>query len=213
MYHGSYPPVAIAAALDHTNTAVRHPNAPFEIIVTVIRQINAVQHFPLVAVNVLIAHAADIVHLRHRRTAVLVRASVPGELVHETVYETVRNAAVHTGSFFVSDGVPHAPCRRAARRAGVRVLPRSALFLSVPASVPGVEEVGNAGVHQRVYLLHATLNTVIMKVRPSHARSRAAAGYRCTQLGTDDRRADYGTEMLVVRHPLRLHVLYPCAIT
>ena len=66
--------------------------------------------------------------------------------------------------------------------------------------------------HQRVYLLHATLGTVIVEVCPRHTTRRAAAGNGCTQFGTDDRRADYGTEMFVVGHPFRLHVLYPVAV-
>ena len=144
MRHGSYPPVAIAATFDHTNTAVRHPNAPFEIIVIVIRQINAVHHFPLVAVNVFVAQAADVIHLCHCCTAILVYAPVPGILVHAIVHDTIRNATADAARLRIADSVPYATLCRAARRAVVRVLSRSALFLSVPTPVAGEEQVGNA---------------------------------------------------------------------
>ena len=144
MRHGSYPPVAIAATFDHTNTAVRHPNAPFEIIVTVIRQINAVHHFPLVAVNIFVTQTADVVHLCHCCTAILVYAPVPGILMHAIVHDTIRNATADAARLRIADSVPHATLSRAACRAVVRVLSRSALFLSVPTPVAGEEQVGNA---------------------------------------------------------------------
>ena len=45
---------------DSTDTAVRHPDAPFALVAAVIRQIHAVHHVILVAVDVLVAQAADI---------------------------------------------------------------------------------------------------------------------------------------------------------
>ncbi len=62
------------------------------------------------------------------------------------------------------------------------------------------------GVHQRVNLLHAALDRVIMEVGPAHARRSAAAGDTGTELGTDNRTAHNRAKVLVIGNPIRL----PC---
>jgi len=211
--HRRYPVVAVRRGFHPAHAAVRHPDTPLTVVSAVIRHVHAVHHVPLVAVDVLIAQAAGVVHLRHRCAAVFVHAPVPGKLVHAIVHDAVRNAAVHAGRLFVPDGVPHTAACRAARRAVIRVLSRTTLLLRVPAPIEGEEQVRDARVHQRVYLLHTPLYRVVMEVRPCHARRRATTSYRRPQLRADDRRAHHRAQMLVVGHPLRLHILYPRAVT
>ena len=62
------------------------------------------------------------------------------------------------------------------------MLPGTALFLHVTATVTCIAQVSDAAVHQSVDLLHATLLTVIMEVRPRHTAGSIIAGYACTKL-------------------------------
>ena len=101
---------------------------------------------------------------------------------------------------------------RSARYSIVIMLPGTALFLHVPAPVPCIAQIRNAAVHQRIYLLHAPLLAVVVEVRPGHASGCIGAGYASTQLAAHHRTAHNGTQMLLIGHPIRFHVLYSVAV-
>ena len=82
MRYACNPLTAVLLTLHHADTAVRHPDTPFALVAAVIRQVHAVHHVILVAVDVFIAQAADIVHLHNHCLTVLVPALIPGILVN-----------------------------------------------------------------------------------------------------------------------------------
>ena len=207
MRHGGNPDTGAHGTLNQAGTAVRHPDTPLTGIARVIRKVHAVHHVIFMTVDVLVAKAADIVHLCHRSAAVAVRVTVPGVLVHGVFYQAVRHVRVDGTGFLVADRVRHPAARRAASSAAVRMLAGSALLLAVATAVLGIEQVGNTRVHQRVYLLHASLGGVIMEIRPAHARRSAAAGNAGAQLRSHHRTAHNRTKVLVIRHPVGLQIL------
>ena len=87
------------------------------------------------------------------------------------------------------------------------MLTTSALALHIEPTVFGVTQIGDAVVHECVYLLHASLGTVIVEVGPTHACDSGATRYGGTELVADGRCADHGTKMLGIKVPFRLHVL------
>ena len=101
---------------------------------------------------------------------------------------------------------------RSTRYSIVIMLPGTALFLHVPATVPCIAQIRNAAVHQRIYLLHAPLLAVVVEVRPGHASGCIGTGYAGTKLAAHHRTAHNGTQMLLIGHPIRFHVLYLVAV-
>ena len=101
---------------------------------------------------------------------------------------------------------------RSACCAVVVVLSGTALLLHIPAPIPCIAQVRDAAVHQGIYLLHATLLAVIVEVRPGHACRGRSSGYAGTQLATHYRTAHNGTQMFLIGHPIRFHVLYLVAV-
>ena len=212
MRHACNPLTAVLLALYHTDTAVRHPNAPFALVAAVIRQVHAVHHVILVAVDVLVAQAADIVHLHHGRLPVFVPALIPGILVNQAVNQRIRDFVVDGIRFIIADGVCHPVFCRPTRCSVVGMLSGTALFLHVPAPIPCIAQVRDAAVHQRIYLLHTPLLAVIVEVRPGHACRGRSSGYAGTQLTAHHRTAHNGTQMFLIGHPIRFHVLYLVAV-
>ena len=212
MRHACNPLTAVLLALYHTDTAVRHPDAPFALVAAVIRQIHAVHHVILVAVDVLVAQAADIVHLHHGRLSVFVPALIPGILMHQAVNQRIRDFVVDDIRFVIADGVCHSMVGRSTRCPVIVMLTGTALFLHVPTPVLCIAQVRDAAVHQGIYLLHATLLAVIVEVRPCHACRGRSSGYAGTQLAAHYRTAHNGTQMFLIGHPIRFHVLYLVAV-
>ena len=184
MRHACNPLAAVLLALHHADTAVRHPDAPFAHVAAVVRQIHAVHHVILVAVDVLIAQAADIVHLHHSRLSVFVPTLIPGILVHQPVNQRIHDFVVDDIRFIVADGVCHPMLCRSACCAVVGMLSGTALFLHIPAPVTGIAQIRNAAVHQRIYLLHTTLLAVIVEVCPGHACRGRSSGDAGTQFAS-----------------------------
>ena len=213
MSHCRYPVTAIRRTLYHDRAAVRHPNAPLALIAARVRQVHTVHHVILVSVDVLIAQAADIVHLRYLCSTVLVLVYIPGILVHSVlVHQTVCHIRVDCLCALIAYGVLHASRHRAASRAHIRMRASATLLLHVPPAILRVCKVRNAEVHQSVNLLHTPLHAVIVEVRPCHACCSAAARYAGTQLAAHNRTAHNSAQMLIVRKPFRLHILYLAAV-
>ena len=210
--HACCPLVTGRFALHPAHRAVRHPDAPFAHVAAVVWQVHAVHHVILVAVDVLIAQAADIVHLHYGCLSVFVTALIPGILVHQTVNQRIRDFVVDGIRFIVADGICHPMLCRPACCSVVGMLSGTALFLHVPTPVPCIAQIRNAAVHQRIYLLHAPLLAVIVEVRPGHACRGRSSGYAGTQLAAHYRTAHNSTQMLFVGHPIRFHVLYLVAV-
>ena len=132
--------------------------------------------------------------------------------MHGVFYQAVRHVRVDGTGFLVTDRVRHPAAGRATRRAAVRMLAGSALLLAVAAAVLGVEQVRDTRVHQRVYLLHASLGTVIVEIRPAHARRGTAARDTGAQLRPHHRAAHNGAKVLVIGNPVGFQVLDPVAV-
>ena len=132
--------------------------------------------------------------------------------MHQIFNQRIRDFVVDGIRFIVADGVCHPVFCRSTRCPVIVVLTGTALFLHVPTPVLCIAQVRDAAVHQRVYLLHATLLAVIVEVRPRHAGSGRAAGYAGAQLAAHYRTAHNGTQMLLIGHPIRFHVLYLVAV-
>ena len=212
MHYGRYPYARTCTTFHHAGRAVRHPDAPFAGVAAVIGKVHTVHHVIFMPVDILIAKATDIVHLRDSGTAVIVLTAVPGILVHDTVDKRVRNVGIDTVCLFVTDGIGHAARSGAAGDAVVRMLATTTLFLAVTTAILRIKQVGDTRVHQRVNLLHPALDRVIMEVGPAHARGSAAAGDTGAQLAADDAAADNRTKMLVVGNPVGFHVLDPVGV-
>ena len=101
---------------------------------------------------------------------------------------------------------------RSTRCPVIVMLTGTALFLHVPTPVLCIAQVRDAAVHQGIYLLHATLLAVIVEVRPCHACRGRSSGYAGTQLAAHYRTAHNGTQMFLIGHPIRFHVLYLVAV-
>ena len=212
MRHACNPLTAVLFPLHPTHRAVRHPDAPFAHVAAVVRQIHAVHHVILVTVDVLIAQAADIVHLHHGYLPIFVPALIPGILVHQAFNQRIRNFVVDGIRFIVADGICHSMIGRSACCAVVGMLSGTALFLHIPAPVTGIAQIRNAAVHQRIYLLHTPLLAVVVEVRPGHACRGRSSGYAGTQLAAHHRTAHNSTQMFLIGHPIRFHVLYLVAV-
>ena len=210
--HGGDPDTGAHGTLYQAGTAVRHPDTPLAGVTRVIGKVHAVHHVIFMTVDILVTKAADVVHLRHRRTAVVILLTVPRILVDGVFYQAVRHIWVDGGGFLVADRVRHPTARRAARSTVVRVRARAALFLAVTTTVLRVEKIRDARVHKGINLLHTALDTVIVEVRPAHACGSAATGYASTEFGTDNAAAHNGAQMLVVGNPVGFQVLYLVAV-
>ena len=213
MSHCRYPVATIRRALYHNSAAIGHPNAPLALIATRVRQVHTVHHVILVSVDVLIAQAADIVHLRHLCCTILILVYIPGILVHSVlIHQTVCHIRVDCLCALIAYSVLHASRHSTASRAHIRMRASATLLLHVPPAILRVCKVRNAEVHQCIYLLHTSLHAVIVEVRPCHTCSSASARYASTQLAAHYRTAHNSTQMLVVGKPFRLHILYLAAI-
>jgi len=108
MRHSRYP-TTCSSTLNHYHAAIGHPNAPLALIATRVRQVHTVHHVILVSVDVLIAQAADIVHLRHLCSTILVLVHIPGILVHSVlVHQTVCHIRIDCLCALIANGVLHA---------------------------------------------------------------------------------------------------------
>ena len=108
MCNGRYPYARACASFHHAGRAVRHPDAPLAGVAAVIRKVNAVHHVILMTVDILVAKAADIVHLRDCSTAVVILAAIPGVLVDHVVHKRVRHVRVDGVRLFITDRIGHA---------------------------------------------------------------------------------------------------------
>jgi len=108
MCNGRYPYARACASFHHTGRAVRHPDAPLAGVAAIIRKVNAVHHVILMTVDILVAKAADIVHLRDSSTAVVILAAIPGVLVDHIVHKRVRHVRVDGVRLFITDRIGHA---------------------------------------------------------------------------------------------------------
>ena len=91
MRHGGNPDTGAHGTLNQAGTAVRHPDAPLPGIARVIRKIHAVHHVIFMTIDVLVAKAANIIHLRNRGPAVVILLTVPRILVDGVFYQAVRH--------------------------------------------------------------------------------------------------------------------------
>ena len=213
MSHCRYPRVTISRTLHHHNRTVRHPDAPLAHIATRVRYVHPVHHVILVSVDVLIAQATDIVHLRHLCSTILVLLHIPGILMHKIVHKTVRHIRINPLRLFVAHSVLHAPRCRTASRACIRVRTCATLLLHVLSPILCIAQICDAPVHQRVYLLHTSLHAIVVEVHPCHVCSRRTTRYAGTQFCANHRAARHTTKVLVVGHPVRLHVFNLLAVT
>ena len=132
--------------------------------------------------------------------------------MHQAVNQRIRDFVVDDIRFIIADGVCHTMLGSASRYSIVVMLSGTALFLHVPSSVTGIAQVRDAAVHQSIYLLHATLLAVIVKVCPRHTAGCGVSCNASTQLASHHRAAHYGTQMFLIGHPIRFHVLYLVAV-
>ena len=190
-------------ALHPSVGSVGHQVAPLAAVATVVRNVHAVHHVILVAVDVLVAEAVRVVQLVEHRLAVRVRFLVEGFAV---TFHAANGRAVRVHR------VLHAYLRRAAGRACVGVLTRAALHLAVSPPILGKKQVGDVVVHQAVYLLHTSLGRVEVEVSPRHARCCRAAGDTGSQFVPDHAAAHYGAQVGLHLHPVGFHVLYLRAV-
>ncbi len=208
-----YPLVACGLAFDKTGTTVRHPNTPFPLITAIIRQVHTVHHIVFMAVDILITQTTDIVYLGHGRRTILVTASIPRVLVNRAVHYGIRDLVVYFIRFIITDRILHPINGCTARGTVIRMLTASALFLAVTTAISRIKQVRYTRVHHSVYLLHATLLAVKMKVDPVHIRRRGISCYTGTKLASDHAAAHHGTKMFLVGHPVGFHVLNLVAVT
>ena len=127
--------------------------------------------------------------------------------MNEVIDKRVGDIRVDGLGRLVAHGVGHAVLHCTADCAVVGMGTGSALFLGVPATIFGIEEVGDAEVHKRVYLLHSPLRAIIVEVGPGHTCQRVFAGNGRSELAVDLGSAYHGTEVFVIVVPVRLHVL------
>ena len=163
-------------------------------------------------IDVLVAKAANIIHLRNRGPAVVILLTVPRILVDGVFYQAVRHIRVDGGGFLIADRVRHPAAGSTTRSTVVRVRARAALFLAVTTTVLRVEKIRDARVHKGINLLHTALDTVIVEISPGHARRSAPAGNAGAKFGTDNTAAHNGTQVLVIRHPFGFHILDPVTV-
>ncbi len=197
--------------LYHEGAAVGKPYPPLAGVTACVRKVDTVHHIVLMAVDILVAQAADVIHLLHGLRPVLL-FDVPSVLVYEVLYHGVRYVRIYGFGSLVAHGIGHAVFHGATDCAVVGVGAGSALLLGIPATVFGVEEVGDAEVHHRVYLLHAALGAVIVEVGPGHACQCVFAGNGRSELAVDLGGADNGAQMFVIVVPVGFHVLYLCRV-
>ena len=114
--------------------------------------------------------------------------------------------------FLETDGVLHTVAHRATCNSSAAVIACPTLLLAVPSPVTGIKKVGDAGVHQRIDLLHATLLAVVVEVAPRHTCHRTVPGDTSSKFTTNDTATHYGTQVFIVGHPIRLHVLNTVAV-
>ena len=132
--------------------------------------------------------------------------------MHQAVNQRIRDFVVNDIRFIVADGVCHPVFGRSACCAVIVMLTGTALFLHIPAPVLCIAQVRDAAVHQRIYLLHTPLLAVVVEVRPGHACRGRSSGDAGTQFTAHHRTAHNGTQMLLIGHPIRFHVLYLVAV-
>ncbi len=126
----------------------------------------------------------------------------------EILHKTVGDIGIDCLGIFIADGVRHTSVHRFRTDSSVvGMRSRATLLLHIPAAIERIGEVSDTGVHHRVYLLHPSLNAVVMEVCPRHARHGTAAGQTGAEFLPDNHGLDHGTKMLLIIVPFRLHIL------
>ncbi len=115
-------------------------------------------------VYVFVSKTADAVDLFNRFT---IAVNVPGVLVYEVVVdERVGNIGVNSLGRLIANGFLHTMAHGFAGGPPVCMGTGAAHLLGVASTMESIEEIGDAVMHQPVYLLHAALGAVVVEINP-----------------------------------------------